>query len=39
MAKGQLEVPVAKTYPLAQVREAFRDLMQRHTRGKVVLIP
>jgi NADPH:quinone reductase-like Zn-dependent oxidoreductase len=39
MAKGQLEVPVAKTYPLAQVREAFRDLMQRHTRGKIVLIP
>jgi NADPH:quinone reductase-like Zn-dependent oxidoreductase len=39
MAKGQLEVPVAKTYPLAEVREAFRDLMRRHTRGKIVLIP
>jgi len=39
MAKGQLEIPVAKTYPLAHVRDAFRDLMQRHTHGKIVLIP
>jgi NADPH:quinone reductase-like Zn-dependent oxidoreductase len=39
MAKGQLEIPVAKTYPLDQVRDAFRDLMQRHTHGKIVLIP
>ncbi|WP_096357215.1 zinc-binding dehydrogenase [Mucilaginibacter gotjawali] len=30
---------MAKTYPLAQVREAYRDLEQRHTRGKIVLIP
>ena len=39
MAKGQLEIPVAKTYPLDHVRDAFRDLMQRHTHGKIVLIP
>ena len=39
MAKGQFEIPVAKTYPLGQVRDAFRDLMERHTRGKLVLIP
>jgi NADPH:quinone reductase-like Zn-dependent oxidoreductase len=39
MAKGQLEIPVAKTYPLEHVRDAFRDLMQRHTHGKIVLIP
>jgi NADPH:quinone reductase-like Zn-dependent oxidoreductase len=39
MGKGQLEVPVARTYPLAQVREAFQDLMQRHTQGKIVLLP
>jgi NADPH:quinone reductase-like Zn-dependent oxidoreductase len=39
MAKGQLKIPVAKTYPLDHVRDAFRDLMQRHTRGKIVLIP
>ncbi|HSY24545.1 MAG TPA: NADP-dependent oxidoreductase [Polyangiaceae bacterium] len=39
MAKGQLEIPVAKTYPLDRVRDAFRELMQRHTHGKIVLIP
>jgi NADPH:quinone reductase-like Zn-dependent oxidoreductase len=39
MAKGQLEIPVAKTYPLDQVRDAFRELMERHTHGKIVLIP
>jgi NADPH:quinone reductase-like Zn-dependent oxidoreductase len=36
---GRLEVPIAGTYPLAQVREAFRDLERRHTLGKIVLIP
>ena len=36
---GQLEVPIAKTYPLAEVRDAFRELEERHTRGKIVLRP
>ncbi|MGA2208454.1 MAG: NADP-dependent oxidoreductase [Acidimicrobiales bacterium] len=36
---GRLEVPIAKIYPLADVREAFRDLEQRHTLGKIVLEP
>lgn len=36
---GELEVPVAQTYPLDQVREAYRTLEQRHTRGKIVLRP
>jgi len=36
---GQLEVPIAKAYPLTEVREAFRDLEQRHTLGKIVLEP
>jgi len=36
---GELEVPIAATYPLAQVREAFQDLMHRHSRGKIVLVP
>jgi NADPH:quinone reductase-like Zn-dependent oxidoreductase len=36
---GALEFPVAKTYPLADVRQAFEDLEQRHTHGKIVLIP
>ncbi|MEV6313959.1 NADP-dependent oxidoreductase [Streptomyces sp. NPDC051776] len=37
--QGALELPVARTYPLDQVREAFRELEQRHTRGKIVLKP
>jgi NADPH:quinone reductase-like Zn-dependent oxidoreductase len=39
MAAGRLEIPIAKVYPLADVREAYRDLEQRHTRGKIVLKP
>ncbi len=39
VADGRLEVPVAGTYPLSEVREAYRKLEQRHTRGKIVLIP
>jgi NADPH:quinone reductase-like Zn-dependent oxidoreductase len=36
---GRLEVPIAGTYPLADVREAYRELERRHTLGKIVLIP
>jgi NADPH:quinone reductase-like Zn-dependent oxidoreductase len=39
VASGAIEVPVAATYPLDQVAEAFELLEQRHTRGKIVLIP
>ncbi len=39
VADGELEVPIARTYPLAQVRDAFGELSARHTRGKIVLIP
>jgi NADPH:quinone reductase-like Zn-dependent oxidoreductase len=39
IADGRLEVPIAKTYPLAEVREAYRELERRHTRGKIVLRP
>ena len=35
---GKLELTVAKTYPLTQVQEAYKDLEQRHTHGKIVLI-
>jgi NADPH2:quinone reductase len=38
-ASGRLEVPIAATYPLARVQDAFAELEQRHTRGKIVLIP
>jgi NADPH:quinone reductase-like Zn-dependent oxidoreductase len=37
VAEGRLEVPIAKTFPLSEVRAAFRELEQRHTMGKIVL--
>jgi NADPH:quinone reductase-like Zn-dependent oxidoreductase len=39
IADGQLEVPIANVYPLAQVREAYTELERRHTHGKIVLVP
>jgi NADPH:quinone reductase len=39
VASGQIEVPIAATYPLEKVRDAYAELEQRHTRGKIVLIP
>jgi NADPH:quinone reductase-like Zn-dependent oxidoreductase len=38
-ATGRLDVPIAATYPLERVQDAFAELEQRHTRGKIVLIP
>ncbi len=37
--KGELEMPIAATYPLDQVHEAFNQLEQRHTLGKIILTP
>jgi NADPH:quinone reductase-like Zn-dependent oxidoreductase len=37
--RGELEVPIARTFPLDQVRDAYGELEQRHTRGKIVLLP
>jgi NADPH:quinone reductase-like Zn-dependent oxidoreductase len=39
VGKGLLEVPIARVYPLDEVHEAYRELEQRHTRGKIVLTP
>jgi NADPH:quinone reductase-like Zn-dependent oxidoreductase len=39
VAAGQLEVPIAATFPLEGVRDAYRLLEQGHTRGKIVLVP
>jgi NADPH:quinone reductase-like Zn-dependent oxidoreductase len=39
LADGSLEIPIAKVYPLAEVQQAYRDLEQRHTLGKIVLEP
>jgi NADPH:quinone reductase-like Zn-dependent oxidoreductase len=34
---GKLEVPIAATFPLSQVQDAYRLLEQGHIRGKIVL--
>lgn len=39
IASGDLEVPIAATFPLDQVRAAFSLLGQGHIRGKIVLLP
>ncbi len=39
VADGSLEIPIARTYPLDQVRDAFRELAERHSHGKIVLLP
>lgn len=38
-ASGELDVPVARTYPLAEAVEAVRFVMQGHPGGKVALLP
>ncbi len=38
-ASGVLEVPVARTFPLADAPEAVRFVMQGHPGGKVALLP
>jgi NADPH:quinone reductase-like Zn-dependent oxidoreductase len=37
--KGVVEIPIARVYPLTDVREAYRELERRHTHGKIVLQP
>ena len=39
VASGQIEIPIAATYPLERVRDAFAELEERHTHGKIVLVP
>jgi NADPH:quinone reductase-like Zn-dependent oxidoreductase len=39
IARGELEVPIAGVFALDDVREAFRQVELRHTRGKLVLRP
>ena len=36
-AKGELTIPIAKTLPLAQIREAHREAEQGQVNGKIVL--
>lgn len=39
VAAGEVEIPIARTFPLRQVRDAYGELERRHTRGKIVLLP
>src|SRR6478736_8769613 len=39
VARGELEVPIARVFAIDDVRDAFRQVEQRHTRGKLVLRP
>ena len=39
IAAGQLELPIAATFPFSQVQDAYRRLETGHIRGKIILIP
>jgi NADPH:quinone reductase-like Zn-dependent oxidoreductase len=39
IAEGKLEIPIAGTYPLGGVQDAYRQLASGHIRGKIVLKP
>jgi NADPH:quinone reductase-like Zn-dependent oxidoreductase len=39
IAEGELDVPIAGTYPMDRVRDAYAELAKGHIRGKIVLIP
>jgi NADPH:quinone reductase-like Zn-dependent oxidoreductase len=39
VAEGQVEIPIAATYPLSEVQAAYAELEKRHTHGKIVLLP
>jgi NADPH:quinone reductase-like Zn-dependent oxidoreductase len=38
VANREVEIPIAKTYPLNDVKEAYKELEKHHTHGKIVLI-
>jgi NADPH:quinone reductase len=39
LAVGTLELPIAASYPLDRVADAFEELERRHSFGKIVLVP
>lgn len=39
IAAGELEIPIAATYPLERVRDAYARLESGHILGKIVLLP
>jgi NADPH:quinone reductase-like Zn-dependent oxidoreductase len=38
VSTGDLEIVIAKTYPLKQVKEAYDELAKNHVQGKIILI-
>jgi len=38
IAAGELRIPIAATYPLEEVQQAYTELAKRHTHGKIVLV-
>ena len=36
---GDLEVPIARVYPLSEVRDAYTEVQTGHVHGKIVLTP
>ncbi len=36
--EGKLQIPIAATFPLTQVKAAYDELEKRHTHGKIVLV-
>ena len=39
ISEGTRELPIGRVYPLEQLKEAYRELEQRHTHSKIVLEP
>lgn len=39
VATGAIDFDIAATYPLDRIADAFAELEQRHTHGKIVLLP
>lgn len=39
VAEEALEIPIARTLSLDEVRDAYRELAERHSHGKIVLLP
>ena len=39
IAAGELELPIAATFPLDRIQDAYRRLAEGHVLGKIVLLP
>jgi len=37
VANGEMKTVISKTYPLSEVKEAWRHILSKHTQGKIVL--